>query len=139
VWSGCSPAISLFTKVHIRWLYRACGPHSNIVCHARNTASLSLSLSLSLSQMQFNSLPQNARQFNSVPLISSPFHFKDSMISCSIINMHSYSNNNYSWSCEGLFAHTIHSTSLSLAFTHSLFFSNVSSIITGSVGCYGVS
>jgi len=45
VWSGCSPAISLFTKVHIRWLYRACGPHSNIVCHARNTASLSLSLS----------------------------------------------------------------------------------------------
>jgi len=97
------------------------------------------SLSLSLSQMQFNSLPQNARQFNSVPLISSPFHFKDSMISCSIINMHSYSNNNYSWSCEGLFAHPIHSTSLSLAFTHSLFFSNVSSIITGSVGCYGVS
>lgn len=31
-----------------RWLYRACGPHSNTVCHARNTASRSLSLKCSL-------------------------------------------------------------------------------------------
>lgn len=113
-----------------RWLYRACGPHSNTVCHTRNTASRSLSLKRSLIhslRMHVSSIQCQSFQVRSTSKTAWSAAAKQT--SAVLFKLKLFRD---LWKSFRSFSP--HSFNLSFGCSPSLSFSNVSSIITGSVG-----